>query len=240
MHKISNFTGSAKHGWERMTPSMGFGMSRPQQQNPQQQHHGQPSPHDLASNGGKRGMPGPSVGGMPPNPGHPIHLSFNIPFNSNLPGPDAEDILYSSTGAEQRWLHHHEQKARPGFPNHNNNNNGSLNGMAGGPGAHLTAHGDGILNGGGGEPLPNHALPIHTRNVENLRALCQHLSELSGDRVRATVTSAKPKPVPGMQRGPLTALVTNVCISGDAEAVHKIRAKILNETPITLVSLPLG
>jgi hypothetical protein len=40
-----------------------------------------------------------------------------------------------------------------------------------------------------------------------------------------------------MQRGPLTALVTNVCISGDSEAVHKMRQNLLNETPITLVSI---
>jgi hypothetical protein len=192
MHKISNFTGSAKHGWERMTPSMGFGMSRP---HPQHDGGGMaPVPPPP----GKRNIPGAAVMNHNPIvPGHPINLSFNIPFNSNLPGPDPEEILYSSTGAEQKWVH---------------------------------------PDGGAEEDLPNHALPIHTRNVENLRALCQHLSASHGDQIRATVTSAKPKPVPGMQRGPLTALVTNVCISGDADVVHKLRAKILNETPITLVS----
>lgn len=135
---------------------------------------------------------------MSPNPavpGHLVNLSFNVPFNSNLPGPDKEDVLYSSMGAFQRWIHPDD--------------------VAG--------------------EVPNHALPIHTRNVENLRSLCKQMSEGSGERLFATVTSSKPKPVPGMQRGPLTALVTNVCISGDADIVHKMRQRILNETPITLV-----
>lgn len=180
MHKISNFTGSARHGWEKMTPSMGFGR---QQENPMVQ----PT---------KRAMPGVSMSPNPAVPGHPINLSFNVPFHSNLAGPDREDILYSSTGAYQKWVH----------------------------------------ADGAAEDTPNHALPVHTRNVETLRSLCKQLSDSSGDRVHATVTSSKPKPVPGMQRGPLTALVTNVCISGDADVVHKMRAKILNETPITLVS----
>lgn len=205
MHKIHNFTGSAKHGWERMTPSMGFGMSRPQHPQIPPSHHDVPTMPTLPSKG--RNMPGTAIMNATPGAlGHSINLSFNIPFNSNLPGPDAEEILYSSVGAEQRWIHSDSAGMIP------------------------TEVGD----------LPNHALPIHVRNVENLRALCQHLSESSGDRVRATVTSAKPKPVPGMQRGPLSALVTNVCISGDAELVHKARAKILQETPITLVSTDIA
>ncbi|KAK4506018.1 hypothetical protein PRZ48_003983 [Zasmidium cellare] len=182
MHKISQFTGSARHGWDRVSPSMSFGMSRPHSQ------------ADMVPPNAKRQMPGASMSPNPAVPGHPINLSFNVPFNSNLPGPDKEDVLYSSTGAYQRWIH----------PD------------------------------GAAEDTPNHALPVHTRNVENLRSLCKQLSESSGERVHATVTSSKPKPVPGMQRGPLTALVTNVCISGDSDIVHKMRAKILNETPITL------
>lgn len=183
MHKISNFTGQARHGWEKMTPSMGFGMSRPQQQ------------EASVTPPVKR----PAVGtSMSPNPavaGHLVNLSFNLPFNSHLAGPDKEDVLYSSVGAFQRWTHPE----------------------------------------GAADDMPNHALPVHTRNVENLRSLCKQMSESSGERIHATVTSSKPKPVPGMQRGPLTALVTNVCISGDAEMVHKMRQRILNDTPITLV-----
>ncbi|KAK5156188.1 hypothetical protein LTS14_005075 [Recurvomyces mirabilis] len=194
MHNISS---RARHGWEGIKPSMGFGMSRTGPQQPQQQ-----LPPDLSIAqpppvAGKRAMNGAS---MSPNPatiaaGHLVNLSFNVPFNSNLPGPDKDDILYSSTGAFQKWIH---------------------------------------PDGAAADETPNHALPIHTRNVENLRSLCKQMSEGSGERLHATVTSSKPKPVPGMQRGPLTALVTNVCISGEAEVVHKMRAKVLNETPITL------
>ena len=185
MHKISNFTGSARHGWEKMTP-LGFGMSRPHPQ------------HDLSiapPNNQKRTVVGSSMSPNPVMPGHPINLSFNVPFSSNLPGPEREDVLYSSPNAFQKWTHPE----------------------------------------GAAEDTPNHALPVHARNVEALRALCRQMSESSGETVQATVTSSKPKPVPGMQRGPLTALVTNVCISGDSEVVIKMRAKILMETPITLV-----
>ena len=185
MHKITNFTGQARHGWEKMTPAMGFG--RPQQ------------PHDMA-------IPPPSKrplgtpGQMSPNPtmpGHQVNLSFNVPFASNLPGPEAEEVIYASPGAFARWT-------QP----------------------------EGEVEG-----RPIHELPVHRLNVENLRALCKQVGDASGGAIQATVTSSKPKPVPGMQRGPLTALVTNVCISGDTEVVHKMRAKILTETPITLVSV---
>ena len=185
MHKISNFTGQARHGWEKMTPSMGFGMSRP---HPQQDL-------SIVPPSAKRSHAGSSMSPNPAVPGHPINLSFNVPFASNIAGPDKEDVLYSSPNALQRWTHPE----------------------------------------GAAEDTPNHALPVHTRNVEILRSLCKQMSDGSGERIQATVTSSKPKPVPGMQRGPLSALVTNVCISGDSDVVHKMRAKILNETPITLV-----
>jgi len=167
---------------------MGFGVSRPQ---------ACPQDYTTAPPSAKRSVPGASMSPNPGAPGHLVNLSFNVPFHSNLPGPDKEDVLYSSTGAFQRWTH-----------------------------PEVTA-----------DDTPTHALPVHTRNVENLRSLCKQISEGSGERLHATVTSSKPKPVPGMQRGPLTALVTNVCVSGEAEVVHKVRAKILSETPITLVGI---
>lgn len=185
MHKITNFTGQARHGWEKMTPSMGFGMSRP---HPQQDL-------SIAPPSAKRSLTGSSISPNPAVPGHQVNLSFNVPFNSNLAGPEKDDVLYSSPNAFQKWTHPE----------------------------------------GAAEDVPNHALPVHTRNVEVLRSLCKQMSETSGETIQATVTSSKTKPVPGMQRGPLTALVTNVCISGDAEVVHTMRAKILIETPITLV-----
>ncbi|KAI4162461.1 MAG: hypothetical protein LQ342_003876 [Letrouitia transgressa] len=83
-------------------------------------------------------------------------------------------------------------------------------------------------------PVPTHKLPVHSNNVESLRRLCRMMSENSGGRVEASVTSSEPKAIPALQRRPTKGLVTNVCVSGDAETVHKMRAKILNETPIAL------
>ena len=89
---------------------------------------------------------------------------------------------------------------------------------------------------GADKEAPIHKLPVHHGNVEQLRRLCRVLEEGSQGRLQATVTSSEPKPVPALQRRPLKGLVTNVCISGDAEIVQKMRAKILNETPIALVN----
>ena len=85
------------------------------------------------------------------------------------------------------------------------------------------------------EGTPIHKLPVHSNNVENLRRLCRQISELSGGRLEALVTSSEPKATQTLQRRP-QGLVTNVCISGDSELVHKMRMKILSETPILLVS----
>lgn len=61
------------------------------------------------------------------------------------------------------------------------------------------------------------------------------MGEQTDGRVAATVVSAESKPLPGLQRGPLRALVTNVCLSGELEIVNSMRCKILNSTPISLV-----
>lgn len=34
-----------------------------------------------------------------------IHYSFNVPFASDLAGPDTEDILHATTDAVLRWTH---------------------------------------------------------------------------------------------------------------------------------------
>ncbi|MCJ1249493.1 hypothetical protein MMC30_006717 [Trapelia coarctata] len=180
MQKLSNFTGQARHGWEKMTPAA-FGMGRPNIDN---------------------GTVPPAVKrAMAPAPMSPltptetlVNLSFNVPFSSNLTGPNPEEILHASPGAYQRWTHP-----------------------------------EGTEDG-----TPIHRLPVHTRNVEQLRKLCKTIGDASGGRLEATVTSSEPKPVPAVQRRPLKGLVTNVCVSGDGDVVHKIRAKILNETPIAL------
>ena len=79
-----------------------------------------------------------------------------------------------------------------------------------------------------------HQLPVHTSNVDGLRRLCRQITETSAGRIEATVASSEPKALPSLQRRP-NGLVTNVCVTGDGDTVRKMRAKILNETPIMLV-----
>lgn len=85
------------------------------------------------------------------------------------------------------------------------------------------------------EDLPIHKLPVHTGNVERLRAMCKAMSDNSEGRLAATITSSEPRPIPGLQRGPLKALVTNVVLSGEPDLVRRMRSRILNDTPILLV-----
>ncbi|CAG7916112.1 unnamed protein product [Penicillium olsonii] len=173
MHKISNFTGQARHGWERMTPT--FGMSRPHTDMAFRRPHGAPPM-------------------TPPTSIDPtVNLSFNVPFSSTLAGPDVEDVLHASPGAVQRWT----------FPE------------------------------GTPEGTSVHQLPVHTNNVEGLQRLCRKITEEKGGRVEATLTTSEAKAVPSLQRRP-NGLVTNVCVTGDGEMARKMRAKILNETPIML------
>ncbi|KAL4920130.1 hypothetical protein BDW62DRAFT_209273 [Aspergillus aurantiobrunneus] len=176
MHKISNFTGQARHGWERMTPN--FGMTRA---------HAEMATHSLRRPHGAPPMTPPT--GIDPT----VNLSFNVPFSSNLAGPDADDVLHASPKALQRWS----------FPE------------------------------GTPEGTPIYQLPVHTSNVESLRTLCRQITEGSNGRVEALINSSEPKTVPSLQRRP-QGLATNVCITGDGETVRKMRAKILNETPILL------
>ncbi|KAL2797057.1 hypothetical protein BJX66DRAFT_335516 [Aspergillus keveii] len=176
MHKISNFTGQARHGWERMTPA--FGMSRP---------HAEMASHSLRRAHGAPPMTPPT--GIDPT----VNLSFNVPFSSTLAGPDTDDVIHASPNALQRWS----------FPE------------------------------GTPEGTPIHQLPVHLSNIESLRTLCTQITEGSNGRVEALISSSEPKTVPSLQRRP-QGLATNVCITGDGETVRKMRAKILNETPILL------
>ena len=180
MQRFSNITGQARHGLEKMTPA-GL-MSRPNQMD---MPIAQPIKRPI---NGQPISPLASVDTL-------VNLSFNVPFASNLPGPDIEEILHATPKALERWT----------FPENTDND------------------------------APLHKLPVHHGNVEQLRRLCRVLEEGSQGRLQATVTSSEPKPVPALQRRPLKGLVTNVCVSGDAEIVQKMRAKILNETPIALV-----
>jgi hypothetical protein len=187
MHKISNFTGQARHGWEKMAPSAGFPFSR--------------SNHEMPVTAPPIKRPSTATSAPPViPPGTQVNLSFNVPFSSNLAGPDPDDIMWASPGAKARWTHPE----------------------------------------GTAEATPTHKLPVHAQNVDNLRNLCRDVSEQTEGRVQATVTSAESKPLPGLQRGPLRALVTNVCLSGELEIVNSMRCKVLNSTPISLVGLQLG
>lgn len=51
---------------------------------------------------------GPPPIAAPPVPDGPIHYSFNVPFASDLAGPNTEDILHATTDAVLRWTHPEE------------------------------------------------------------------------------------------------------------------------------------
>jgi hypothetical protein len=180
MQKLSNITGQARHGWERMAPAGFGGMSRVQDMS---------NPQPL-----RRPQPSQGVTPQPSSESTPGHLSFNIPFSYSLSGPERDEILHSSPGAFQRWT----------FPAN-------------------TAEG-----------TSTHKLPVHVQNEERLRTLCQYLSDQTGGRIHAAVASSEPKTGPALHRKS-QSLVTNVCVSGDGDLVYKIRARILNETPIMMV-----
>lgn len=115
-----------------------------------------------------------------------IHHSFNVPFASDLAGPNTEDILYATQDAVLRWTHPEDAP----------------------------------------DDVPVHELPVHANNVANLRKLCKEITN-GPLPVEAHVKSSEPKRVKGQ--------VTNVCLSGSPELVHKSRETILNETPLALV-----
>ncbi len=205
MHKISNFTGSARHGWEKVSPSMGFG-SRPHNQMPispnNSSSNNKQQPFSASASSSSANTANAAVAAnlsSTPTPGTVINLSLNVPLSSNLSGPEADDIVYASPGAFNRWTH------PEGTPS----------------------------------DTPCHKLPVHAQNVEDLRSLCRQVSEGNGGQLHATVVSSEPKPIPGLQRGPLKALVTNVCISGESDAVYRFRGRILNETPISMVRVAI-
>lgn len=166
MNKLANM----RHWSERMGP--GFGMSRPNMNMTSIAPQHKP-PH------------GSSPILSPTSAETPIHYSFNVPFASDLAGPNIEDILYATNGAVERWTH-----------------------PADAP-----------------DNVPIHELPVHAQNVTNLRKLCK---DLTGGPlpIEAYVKSSEPKTVKGQ--------VTNVCLSGSPELVHKSRETILNDTPLAL------
>ncbi|KAG6004154.1 hypothetical protein E4U21_001371 [Claviceps maximensis] len=87
MNKLANM----RHWSERMSPN--FGMGRPNMPlnglNPHQKNAAQAAG---------------SIG-LPQSADTTIHYSFNVPFASDLAGPDTEDIVHATTDAVLRWTH---------------------------------------------------------------------------------------------------------------------------------------
>ncbi|KAI9757239.1 MAG: hypothetical protein M4579_003539 [Chaenotheca gracillima] len=112
MHKFTNLTGTARQGWEKMTPA-NFGISR--------QNMDSAGPNNTNNNNTMPGPPAPMKRPLPQtasmSPGTStdsvVNLSFNIPFSSNLAGPDVDDILHASPGALERWVHPDGAAERP-------------------------------------------------------------------------------------------------------------------------------
>ncbi|KAH7145751.1 hypothetical protein B0J13DRAFT_326817 [Dactylonectria estremocensis] len=87
MNKLANM----RHWSERMSPN--FGMGRPNM--PMNALNAHPK------NAAQPGQPISS----PQAADATIHYSFNVPFASDLVGPDTEDILHATTDAVLRWTH---------------------------------------------------------------------------------------------------------------------------------------
>lgn len=94
MNKLANM----RHWSERMGPN--FGMSRPNMpmnpnpMNPPRRDH---IPPPTAA------MPMPQPLDLPTN--GIVHYALNVPFSSDLAGPNTEDILHATKDAVLRWTH---------------------------------------------------------------------------------------------------------------------------------------
>jgi len=88
MNKLANM----RHWSERINPNFA-GMGRPNMpMNPLNPHHKNPT------------QPGPPLS-SPHAADATIHCSFNVPFASDLAGPNTEDILHATRDAVLRWTH---------------------------------------------------------------------------------------------------------------------------------------
>lgn len=90
MNKIANM-----RNWsERMSPAFGMS-SRPNLAMSMQGLH----PHHKITPQGASPIAPPQIGDAI------IHHAFNVPFASDLAGPDTEDILHATADAVLRWTH---------------------------------------------------------------------------------------------------------------------------------------
>jgi hypothetical protein len=170
MNKLS----SMRHWPERMSPA-NFSMSRA---NMGMQAAINPR-RDITTQG-------PPPIAAPPVPDGPIHYSFNVPFASDLAGPNTEDILHATDDAVLRWTHPEDVP----------------------------------------DDIPVHKLPVHHRNLNQLRQLCMEITSNTLP-IEAHVLSTTPKNANG--------LVTTVCLSGAPDLVQQTRETVLNHTPLSLV-----
>lgn len=81
-----------------------------------------------------------------------------------------------------------------------------------------------------------HDLPIHRQNVAQLQTLLQQMELQSG--VSTFLKSSITEPNNDINSPLLSGLVVTVSLHGDIHTVKLLRARILNELPITLVSEP--
>lgn len=107
MHKIPGF-GAARHGFDKVTPSMPFGSQRQQPDMGPAHAMSANKPRDAASNSGPASLSRQSSG---PRPGQQLSLSFNVPFSSNVPGPEPADVIHATPGAFHRWTHQDDDPA---------------------------------------------------------------------------------------------------------------------------------
>lgn len=89
MNKLANM----RHWSERMSPN--FGMGRPNPNMPM----GSMNQHPKNASQAGPAVPSPQAADAT------IQYSFNIPFSSDLVGPNTEDILHATTDAVLRWTH---------------------------------------------------------------------------------------------------------------------------------------
>lgn len=88
MNKLANM----RHWSERMSPNFGMG-GRPNMPGNPINAHPKNAP-----------QPGPALAN-PQAADATITYSFNVPFSSDLAGPNTEDILHSTADAVLRWTH---------------------------------------------------------------------------------------------------------------------------------------
>lgn len=81
-----------------------------------------------------------------------------------------------------------------------------------------------------------HDLPIHRQNVAQLQTLLQQMELQSG--VSTFLKTSITEPNNDINSPLLSGLVVTVSLHGDIHTVKLLRARILNELPITLVSEP--